>query len=165
MEEIPMFQLAEEEDGLESDTNNDNTFFQASPDLTYYTDDLTYQGIPNFDQDKCRVIVQCKIKAMVERTSLGLINQKNKIEAFTIVDPEHSKKEAFKSKKRKKNLTIIAIMPRRKAGHQTELTKVKAMLEKIFLKVPVARLSNLLMKIKSMRHPSTSTRVSYITWH
>jgi hypothetical protein len=52
-----MGQPSEEEDGLESDTHQDDTFSQAS-DLTSYADDPTYQGIHNFDQDKCGVIIQ-----------------------------------------------------------------------------------------------------------
>lgn len=74
-----MGQLSEEEDGLESDADSDDTFSQV-PDLASYMDDPTYQGIRNFDQDKCRVIVQCKINAMLERKSLGLINQKKRLE-------------------------------------------------------------------------------------
>jgi hypothetical protein len=58
VEGIPS-QPSEEEDGLESDADKDDTFSQAS-DMTSYADDPTYRGIHNFDQDKCRVIFQVR---------------------------------------------------------------------------------------------------------
>jgi hypothetical protein len=64
IEGIPMGQPSEEENGLESDADKDDTFSQAS-DQTSYADDHTYRGICSFDNDKCRVIIQV-------RTSKGL---------------------------------------------------------------------------------------------